>query len=322
MARTKQYAERVNILKKVRVGQGFGNSLPFLNETERSSATTFSFLAMMNTILKGVTTWSGIRREGEGAKRIADFSEVVEAARRKSIEVNAQKAGIIEAGPEPEQQRVTISQAIDEYLDFIKAHRKERTYVTYRYTLDKLLRAMVSQIICGPDHTRRHLAVHDRLLQTRFGKRTVYDKLVVVLQLFKRYGKIKLIEPSDWPHYVETIRPIYEADEIGAMLEHADPDEALFLKFLLASGFRDREVRRCCLARPHSGAPRSTGRGANINAQLGGFLGLFELDFGHRSAHLDRMADVLHHGYRNREAKSRTVTQPALNGDLPSQRLD
>ena len=68
------------------------------------------------------------------------LSEVIEAARRKSIEVNAQKAGIIEASPEPEQQRVTISQAIDEYLDFIKAHRKERTYVTYRYTLDKLLK--------------------------------------------------------------------------------------------------------------------------------------------------------------------------------------
>ena len=68
---------------------------------------------------------------GDGLE-FGDFAEVVEAARRKSIEVNAQKAGIIEASQEPEQQRVTIGQAIDEYLDFIKAHRKERTYVTYR----------------------------------------------------------------------------------------------------------------------------------------------------------------------------------------------
>jgi site-specific recombinase XerD len=59
------------------------------------------------------------------------------------------------------------------------------------------------------------------------GKRTVYDKLVVVLQLFKRYGKIKLIESTDWPEYVDTIRPIYEAEEIEAMLKHADQDEAL-----------------------------------------------------------------------------------------------
>lgn len=75
------------------------------------------------------------------------------------------------------------------------------------------------------------------------GKRTVYDKLVVVLQLFKRYGKTKLIESSDWPDYVDTIRSIYEAEEIGAMLRYAGDGEAIFLKFLLASGFRDREVR-------------------------------------------------------------------------------
>ena len=75
------------------------------------------------------------------------------------------------------------------------------------------------------------------------GSRTVYDKFVVVLQLFKRHGKTKLIESNDWPDYVDTIRPIYEADEIGTMLEHADPNEGVFLKFLLASGFRDREVR-------------------------------------------------------------------------------
>jgi integrase/recombinase XerD len=73
--------------------------------------------------------------------------------------------------------------------------------------------------------------------------RTVYDKLVVVLQFFKRHGKSQLIEPSDWPDYVETIRPIYEPEEIEAMLGHANDDEAIFLKFMVASGFRDREVR-------------------------------------------------------------------------------
>jgi hypothetical protein len=43
---------------------------------------------------------------------VGDFSEVVEAARRKSIEVNAQKVGIIEASPGSEQHRVTVNQAI------------------------------------------------------------------------------------------------------------------------------------------------------------------------------------------------------------------
>ena len=45
------------------------------------------------------------------------------------------------------------------------------------------------------------------------GQRTVYDKVVVVLQMFKRYGKTRLLEANDWPDYVETIRPIYEAED-------------------------------------------------------------------------------------------------------------
>ena len=177
------------------------------------------------------------------APSVADFSEVVEVARCKWIEVNAQKAGIIEADPEPEQQRVTISQAIDDYLDFIKAHRKQRTYVTYRYTLDSFSSNGVADHLWTRSHAKNILQFMTDCYKHGLGKRTVYDKLVVVLQLFKRHGKIKLIESSDWPHYVETIAPIYEAEEISAMLRHADQDEAIFLKFLLASGFRDREVR-------------------------------------------------------------------------------
>jgi integrase len=73
--------------------------------------------------------------------------------------------------------------------------------------------------------------------------RTVYDRLVTVLQLFKRHGLKGLVERSDWRSYVETIRPIYEAEEIASMLRHADQDEATLIKFFLFSGFRDREIR-------------------------------------------------------------------------------
>jgi integrase/recombinase XerD len=46
------------------------------------------------------------------------------------------------------------------------------------------------------------------------------------------------LEKGDWPKYVDAIRPIYEPEEIEAMLEHAGRDD-VFIKFLLASGFRD-----------------------------------------------------------------------------------
>jgi integrase/recombinase XerD len=130
---------------------------------------------------------------------VGDFSEVVEAARRKSIEVNAQKAGIIDAIQGPEQHRVTIGQAIDKYLDFIRAHRKQRTYVTYRYTLDKLLKQSCQRSFVDQVTREDILQFMTDCYKRGLGKRTVYDKLVVVLQLFKRHGKTKLIEPSDWP---------------------------------------------------------------------------------------------------------------------------
>jgi integrase/recombinase XerD len=73
--------------------------------------------------------------------------------------------------------------------------------------------------------------------------RTVYDKLVVVLQFFKQHGKTKLLKSSDWPEYDEKIRPIYEPEEVESLLAAATTDEAIYMKFLLGSGFRHREAR-------------------------------------------------------------------------------
>ena len=75
------------------------------------------------------------------------------------------------------------------------------------------------------------------------GARTVYDKVVTVLQLFKKHGRSGLMEKGDWPNYVDTIRPVYEPEELVAMFRAATDDEATLLKFVLGSGFRDQEIR-------------------------------------------------------------------------------
>ena len=75
------------------------------------------------------------------------------------------------------------------------------------------------------------------------GARTVYDKVVTVLQLFKKHGRTGLMEKGDWPKYVDAIRPIYEPEELIAMFNVATEDEADLLKFILGSGFRDQELR-------------------------------------------------------------------------------
>src|SRR5579872_3939329 len=150
MARTKRYAERVNILKKVRVG----GSWKLVSVLERNGKIVRDHVLISGNDEHHPEGGYYVEWYQEGKRKrqaVRNFADVIEAARHKSIEVNAQKAGIIETSGEPEEQRVTIGQAIDDYLDFIKAHRKQRTYVTYRYTLDKLLkqwcrRSFVDQI--------------------------------------------------------------------------------------------------------------------------------------------------------------------------------
>jgi len=189
---------------------------------------------------------------------VVGFEKNIEASRRKSIELEARKAGVLPTGTNTDDhqglpsanrnERLTSDTAIQEYLGYIRAHRGERTYKSYRYTLDTLLRASYTKPYVDLVAREDILSFTTFCYERGLSPRTVYDKLVVVLQFFKRNGKTRLIESDDWPKYVETIRPIYEPEEIEGMLRVATDHESILLKFLLASGFRDREVR-CVLFR-------------------------------------------------------------------------
>ncbi len=247
MPRKQQYARRVKILKYVKTG----NRWHFANVVESKGK-----LLRDHVLISGVDEhhpegtyyieWyeTGNRRR---RKSVPDFDSLLDEARRKAIEVDARRAGIVVESDTVSAivpaARLAVSGAIDEYLEFIKNHRSPNTYKAYRYTLDTLLRQS-----CGTqraeDVSRADiLKFMSHCYAQGLGHRTVYDKLVVVLQMFKRYNKTKLILPSDWPNYVEKIRPIYEPEEIQALLQHADEEEGIFIKFMLGSGFRDREAQ-------------------------------------------------------------------------------
>jgi integrase len=185
----------------------------------------------------------------EGGKRhrqsVGEFSLITEAARRKSIKLNALKAGLIHEmdKSEPTNARLGIGKAIDDYLEFVKAHRKSCTFLTYRYTLDVLLRESYQKPYADQMTREDMLQFMTDCYKRGLGQRTVYDKVVVVLQMFKRYGKSGLLEANDWPEYVETIRPIYEAEELEAIFKVATESEATLVRFLLGSGFRDQKIR-------------------------------------------------------------------------------
>lgn len=245
MARARQYADRVNIIKMVKVKGRW----PFARIVERNGKIIRDHVWVdgrdeHHPEGRYYLEWyeDGKRRR----KPVESYDRLLPAARAKSIELNAVRAGLIalpEAPVAPVPTRLTMDAAIDQYLEYIRKHRSLRTYRTYRPALNILFRNSYTKTYVDEVTREDILKFTSDCFDHGLAPRTVYDRLVTVLQLFKRHGYKGLVEASDWPSYVETIRPIYEPEEIAAMLRHATLDQAILIKFCLSSGFRDREIR-------------------------------------------------------------------------------
>src|SRR5271156_2015873 len=59
----------------------------------------------------------------------------------------------------------------------------------------------------------------------------------------KQHGRSKILNPTDWPSFVQTVRPIYEDVELTKLFKACTPAEEGRFKFYLMSGFRDAEGR-------------------------------------------------------------------------------
>ena len=240
------YADRVNLIKKIKTADGW-RFAPVVPEANGRLKDRVRINGQIEVHPEGAyyIEWRVGGRSGRRYRTAVARDEAIDQARRKAIELRAIRDGLI-AGPEPEPEvaaKTTIGDAIDAYLRYVKMQRKPRTHLTYRYTLDTLLRAAYKKKYVE-DATREDvLDFMTYCYELGLGARTVYDKVVTVLQLFKKHGRSGLMEKGDWPKYVDAIRPMYEAEELTAMFKVATEDEADMLKFILGSGFRDQEIR-------------------------------------------------------------------------------
>lgn len=237
------YADRVNLIKKIKVDNAwrFAPVVPEANGRLKDKVRVHGSVEIHPEGAYYIE-W---RERGKRCRISVAREDAVGEARRKAVELRAIRDGLIAASePAPEvAPKVPIGKAIDDYLRFVRVHRKSRTHLTYRYTLDTLLRAAYKKKYVE-DATRQDVIdFMTYCYEQGLGARTVYDKTVTVLQLFKRHGKAGLMERGDWPSYVDTIRPVYEPEELIAMFRVCSENEATLLKFLLGSGFRDQEIR-------------------------------------------------------------------------------
>jgi len=185
--------------------------------------------------------WSEGRRSREAAG--PDAFVAAERARRKQAEMSAIRSGVMEtASVSHTPDRVTLKTALEKYEDYIRYHRSLRTFRTYR----PILRAF------GEFCPRTYIDEVDRPALLDFATRcvklghngkTIYNKLVVIAQLLKQNGLMKILQSSDWPSFVQTVRPAYEDADLEKLFKACTPDEELRFKFYLMTGFRDAEGR-------------------------------------------------------------------------------
>ena len=179
-------------------------------------------------------------REAVGPNAFA----AADVAQAKQAELDAVRNGIIPAPPVVEiaPDRTTLKQALDAYKEYVQYHRSLRTFRTYRPILDSFQEFCTKTYV---DEVERQdlLDFATHLKKEGQQGKSIYNKLVVLSQVMKQHGRSKLLQASDWPSFVETVRPIYEDVELANLFKACTPSEELRFKFYLMSGFRDAEGR-------------------------------------------------------------------------------
>jgi integrase/recombinase XerD len=235
--------ERVRITKKVLV-DGEWKMLPV--------ATTAKGQVRWDFVINGNTPeqhtegsyyldwWEGKKRKRQCVGQ--DSFEVMREARQKQRDLASMRDGFEVPNSNKDEKRTTVDQAIDEYLEYIQNNRKLRTLRTYRPVLNTFKEVCDKTYV---DELERKDMIDFAAHYQKLGMqpRTVYDRLVIASQFAKLHGKERLLRKSDWPSYVDTVRPIYDEEELTKFLAACSEREAILFKFYLMTGMRDQEVQ-------------------------------------------------------------------------------
>ncbi|HEY0162023.1 MAG TPA: tyrosine-type recombinase/integrase [Edaphobacter sp.] len=264
MGRNRQYADRVNVIKQVK-HEGKWRFAPLVQRNGKIVRDHVWINGTDEHHTEGSYYLEWYEDGGRRRQPIDMFEKVVPSARAKAIELQARKAGILvtlpaqpsspspSPGPVDEslatrdqsetESRVTMADAVQRYMDFVQRQRSLRTFRTYRVALKNYFTNCYKKTYLDEVAREDLLAYSNFLFDRGLEAGSVSDKLITVATFLKWSGIPRLLERSDWPKYTETIRPVYEPEELHAMLEEATPSEALLMKFFLCSGFRNRETR-------------------------------------------------------------------------------
>jgi hypothetical protein len=125
---------RINILKKVKVGKNW-NLYPAVVEPNgklRDKVRVHGKIEIHPEGFYYIEWW----QDGRKREQIKDRAEVVDRARRKAIELEANRAGVATVQEISSGRGVTVGEAVASYLqDMEPPQREPKTYGAYKYCL-------------------------------------------------------------------------------------------------------------------------------------------------------------------------------------------
>ncbi|MGH9765746.1 MAG: tyrosine-type recombinase/integrase, partial [Blastocatellia bacterium] len=232
---------RVNILKKVKIDRTW-NLFPAVVEPNGRLRDKVRVRGKVEVHPEGyyyIEWW----QDGRKREQVKDRTDVLDRARRKAIELQANRAGIETVQENGRGESSTVGEAVASYLkDMEPPQREPGTYQAYKHCLEVFANNCAKKFI--QDVKREDLLAFIRkMYELGCGPRTAYNRAVIVSQLLKANGITKLLHNRDWPEYVEPIRPMYEQEEIQALFKACGERERVLYLCYLLTGLRDKEMR-------------------------------------------------------------------------------
>ncbi len=145
-----------------------------------------------------------------------------------------------------EWMNVPFAILVDEYLDDVKARRKEDTYDSCRYRLLRALKILGKTVLVG-DMRKLHLAKIEQKLADDYSPTTVKDTLASVQGVFNWAIEHEMLDTNPLAKYRKPAarrrHRVIEPAEFQALLRHADVNFRRVLLALRMTGCRPGEIR-------------------------------------------------------------------------------
>jgi integrase/recombinase XerD len=185
--------------------------------------------------------------EGSKRRRLSVGKNAADAQARllaKTAELNAIAAGV-QVVRRDDKTSMTLTVAIQDFLDKKSVHRKKKTHVDYATALRYFQESCQKPYL--EDVTRADLlgfAAYCRD-QLELSPRTVFNKFARIVAFLRAHG-IKVHSCEDVPVFTEELPEIYEPEELDTLFAACNEQERLWFEFFLMTGMREQEVMHVC----------------------------------------------------------------------------